>query len=252
MDRLKELQSLINLSKALNQEPDSALLEEFENLSSRQEKLRKRIKESVAKDLAPIFEAPKYELDDGPLTTEQVEKIEEVVKEEIKEPVVIVEELFQKKETVVDKVASSITRQVQKEATLVRPDPQMPADNAALEQKMKYLENWVSRIAATGPGGGAGDVVNLDYPVKTVTVSSYTVLRKDHYLGINVGTSTTIILPLTGVKQGRNIIVKDESGHCSINPITITGTIDNDTSGATLAIDNGGLHFIYNNGWRIV
>ena len=43
MDRLKELQSLINLSKALNQEPDSALLEEFENLSSRQEKLKQRI-----------------------------------------------------------------------------------------------------------------------------------------------------------------------------------------------------------------
>ena len=252
MDRLKELQSLINLSKALNQEPDSALLEEFENLSSRQEKLKQRIKESVAKDLAPLFEAPKYELDDEPLTTEQIEKIEEVAKEEIEEPVVIVEELFQKKETVVDKVANSITRQVQQEATLVRPDPQMPADNAALEQKMKYLENWVSRIAATGPGGGAGDVVNLDYPVKTVTVSSYTVLRKDHYIGINVGTSTTIVLPTTGTKQGRNLIIKDESGRCSTNRITLSGTVDSDTSGAILAIDNGALHLIYNNGWRIV
>lgn len=252
MDRLKELQSLINLSKALNQEPDSALLEEFENLSSRQEKLKQRIKESVAKDLAPLFEAPKYELDDEPLTTEQIEKIEELAKEEIEEPVVIVEELFQKKETVVDKVANSITRQVQQEATLVRPDPQMPADNAALEQKMKYLENWVSRIAATGPGGGAGDVVNLDYPVKTVTVSSYTVLRKDHYIGINVGTSTTIVLPTTGTKQGRNLIIKDESGRCSTNRITLSGTVDSDTSGAILAIDNGALHLIYNNGWRIV
>lgn len=252
MDRLKELQSLINLSKALDQEPNSALLEEFEDLSSRQDKLIQRIKENVAKDLAPLFEAPKYEPGDEPLTTKQIEKIEEVTKEEIEEPVTIVEELFQKKETVVDKVASSITRQVQQEATLVRPDPQMPAETAALEQKVKYLENWVSRIAATGPGGGAGDVVNLDYPVKTITVSSYTVLRRDHYLGVNVGTSTTITLPLTGVKQGRNLIVKDESGRCSTNRITLSGTVDSDTSGAILAIDNGALHLIYNNGWRIV
>jgi hypothetical protein len=37
-----------------------------------------------------------------------------------------------------------------------------------------------------------------------------------------------------------------------VNPITISGTIDNDTSGAILAIDNGALHLIYRQGWRIV
>jgi hypothetical protein len=121
-----------------------------------------------------------------------------------------------------------------------------------LARKVELLEKWISRIAATGPGGGAGDVINLDYPVKTITVSSYTVLRRDHYLGINVDTSTTIVLPTTGTKQGRNLIIKDESGRCSTNRITLSGTVDSDTSGAILAIDNGALHLIYNNGWRIV
>jgi len=252
MDRLKELQSLLNLSKALNQEPDSALLEEIEDLSSRQEKLRKRIKESVAKDLAPIFEAPKYELDDGPLTTEQVEKIEEVAKEEIEEPITIVEELFQKKETVVDKVASSITRQVHQEATLVKPDPQMPAETAALEQKLKYLENWVSRIAATGPGGGAAQVYNLDMPTKLVTTSSYTIGRKDYYIGVNYAGLSYITLPTQNLSSGRDVIIKDESGRCEAFPITVIGNVDNDPDGFRLEINNGAIHLIYRDGWRIV
>lgn len=254
MDRLKELQSLINLSKALDQEPNSALLEEFEDLSSRQDKLIQRIKENVAKDLAPLFEAPKYEPGDEPLTTKQIEKIEEVTKEEIEEPVTIVEELFQKKETVVDKVASSITRQVQQEATLVRPDPQMPAETAALEQKVKYLENWVSRIAATGPGGGAAQIYNLDIPVKTVT-GDYTINRKDYYIGVSSTVKTYITLPTTdkNLKDGRVVVVKDESGHAQLTPIAIVGTIDGDVNGAEIRINNGALQFIYRNGsWRII
>jgi hypothetical protein len=150
-------------------------------------------------------------------------------------------------ETSVDLVSNYI-----KESTVVGPEPVLAQPTPVLEQKVKQLEAWISRIAATGPGGGAGDVINLDYPVKTITTSSYTILRKDHYIGVNVGTSTTIVLPTTGTKQGRNLIIKDESGHCSKNRITLTGTVDADTSGAILAIDNGALHLIYNNGWRIV
>jgi hypothetical protein len=55
--------------------------------------------------------------------------------------------------SVATQVAESIKRQIG-EGTLVRPDAQMPAENAALEQKVKYLEAWISRVAATGPGGG--------------------------------------------------------------------------------------------------
>jgi hypothetical protein len=148
-------------------------------------------------------------------------------------------------ETSVDLVSNYI-----KESTVVGPEPVLAQPTPVLEQKVKQLEAWISRIAATGPGGGAGDVLNLSFFAKTVT-SNYTIGRKDYYVGVNATTSVTITLPASA-RSGQSIIVKDESGHCSINPITLTGTIDNDTSGAILAIDNGGLHLIYNTGWRII
>ena len=47
-------------------------------------------------------------------------------------------------------------------------------------------------------------------------------------------------------------IVKDESGNCANNPITVTGNVDNDPGGFILQQDNGGIQMIYRNGWRIV
>lgn len=236
MKRLNELQSLVKLAQNFGQDPDPKVLDEIVYLEeqeakkkTQQDKLKQRVKAASQ----ALFES-------NPAKPKQTKTPIKEQPQTIQEPVV--------EQTLMDRVVKNIS-----ESTVVNPEPELVAKPTdPLARKVDLLEKWISRIAATGPGGGAGDVINLDYPVKTITVSSYTVLRRDHYLGINVGTSTTIILPLTGVKQGRNIIVKDESGHCSINPITITGTIDNDTSGATLAIDNGGLHFIYNNGWRIV
>lgn len=175
-------------------------------------------------------------------------KWEKIEKKDLKEEV-----LIQPPKTAADQVADFITRNPVKEATVVGPEPALvPKLSDPITKKVDQLEKWISRIAATGPGGGAGDVVNLDYPVKTITTSSYTILRKDHYIGVNVDTSTTIVLPTTGTKQGRNLIIKDESGQCSVNRITLTGTVDADTSGAILAIDYGALHLIYNNGWRVV
>jgi hypothetical protein len=151
----------------------------------------------------------------------------------------------------VDAVADYIKRNV-RESTVVNPEPVLAQPQKDLEREVRYLREWISRIAATGPGGGAGDILNLDAPVTVVNVSSYTVTRRDYYVGINVNTSTSIVLPMSGIKAGRSLIIKDESGNCSKNNITITGTIDNDTSGAILAIDNGALHLIYRQGWRIV
>jgi hypothetical protein len=82
------------------------------------------------------------------------------VKEQIKEQVLT--EPTPRIKNVADQIADSISRQVASEGTVVRADAQMPADTAALEQKVKYLENWVSRIAATGPGGGEVNLRNLD------------------------------------------------------------------------------------------
>jgi len=113
------------------------------------------------------------------------------------------------------------------------------------------LEGWVSKIAMTGPGGGAGDVVNLDHQTTLVTTPTYTIGRKDYYVGINYAGTVTITLP-TNIKNGRYIILKDESGRCSRFPIIVHGNVDNDPDGFILRVDNGGIQIIYRDGWRIV
>jgi hypothetical protein len=84
-----------------------------------------------------------------------------------------------------------------------------------------------------------------------VTTAEYTVQEDDYYIGVDYAAPTTIILPVSDI-DGRHLVIKDEDGDAATNPITISGTIDNDAGGATLQINNGSLSLIYRNGWRII
>ena len=245
--KLQEKRSLVRMAQALGQAPDPQLLEDIERL----ERIENRIKRNIAEDLNEIFSGSviqEHQVDD---VMEAMALIEDT-------PVQIAPENTPEvpvlPSTVADQVAASISRQLQtEEGTLVRPDAEMPAATAALEQKVKYLENWVSRIAATGPGGGAAEIYNLDMPTTTVT-GDYVIKRKDYYIGVSSAVKTYITLPTTGVnlKNGRVVIIKDESGHAQLTPIAIVGTIDNDPNGAEIRINNGTVQLIYQNGWRII
>ncbi|NBU72186.1 MAG: hypothetical protein EBS53_12210, partial [Bacteroidetes bacterium] len=102
-----------------------------------------------------------------------------------------------------------------------------------------------------GPQGPQGDPgIGYNNSTTLVTTVSYTALSTDHYIGVNRNGPVTITLP--AFADGTELIVKDESGHCSVNNITLVGNIDNDAGGAVLAIDNGALHLLYRSGWRIV
>lgn len=99
---------------------------------------------------------------------------------------------------------------------------------------------WVDII------GGSTNIVT-----STVTTSTYTVGPVDNYIGVNYAGPVTITLPAVAA-LGRVIIIKDESGHCSFNHITLAGNIDNDAGGAILRVDNGAIQMVYRAGWRIV
>ena len=127
---------------------------------------------------------------------------------------------------------------------------------AGLQKEIDLIKKTVVDLHqfATGMsnmgGGGAGDVISLDHPAKTI-YTNYTFTRKDYYVGAGV-TPVTITLPSTA-KNGRCIIIKDVVGNCSANPITVLGNVDNDAGGFILAQNNGGIQMLYNNGsWRIV
>lgn len=154
----------------------------------------------------------------------------------------------------------------------------------AIQDKMKFLEQAIGRIAAHGPGSGEVNLRWLDdvkrdtisdgrwlkyseadkkfvfddinpyevvYNTTVVTTPTYTVQDNDYYIGVNYAGPVTITLPITP-DSGRMIIIKDEDGDAETNPITVVGTVDNDSGGFIIQINNGGVQLIYRNGWRIV
>ena len=88
----------------------------------------------------------------------------------------------------------------------------------------------------------------------TSVYTNYALSSSDYYVGVaNATSNVTITLPST-VYNGKQVIIKDEVGNCASNPITVSGgahSIDNSTS-ATMKINNMALSLIYNNGWRII
>ena len=110
-----------------------------------------------------------------------------------------------------------------------------------------------------GIGVGAG--VTSSGTVSTcisVTGATYSADQYDYYIGVSYAGPVTVTLP-TNPETGREIVVKDESGHAGngVNrQITIVGAtafhkIDNQNS-AIINLNYAGLHFIYRNGWRII
>lgn len=91
----------------------------------------------------------------------------------------------------------------------------------------------------------------VTYNTTLVTTATYTVQSGDYYIGVNRAGPVTVTLPSIAL-SGRNIIIKDESGNCQNNAITIAGTIDNDAGGAILRVNNGAIDLIFRDGWRII
>jgi hypothetical protein len=84
----------------------------------------------------------------------------------------------------------------------------------------------------------------------TTTATNYTIADNDYYIGVTA-VPVTITLP-SSTDSGRTIVIKDETGNCRSNNITIAGTIDNDAGGVILAINNGAVQLLFRNGWRII
>lgn len=239
---LREKRALVELARRFGQEPAPLLMEQIAELEIEEQRRAEReagIRERIAQDINEMFTVEvKDELVQAP-------SIEEPIAESI-EPQATKSQPI---ESTADLVAKVI-----RESTIVNAEPALAQPQKDLEREIKYLRDWIGRIAATGPGGGAAQVYNLDYPTKSVT-GDYTIGRKDYYIGGSSSVKTYITLPTldNNLKNGRVVIVKDESGHAQLTPIKLVGTIDNDPNGAEIRINNGAVQLVYHNGcWRIV
>jgi archaellum component FlaC len=166
-----------------------------------------------------------------------------------------------------------------------QPNPDLVAPQMDdIRKKLKFMEQALGRIAAAGPGSGEVNLRWLDdvyrhsiydgrylryndtlkkfefaevnphdivYTTFLIDTPTYLVGGDEYYMGVNYVGPVTITLPLAP-SSGRMLIIKDESGHASTNPITVLGTVDNDTGGFIIQLDNGAIQMIYRNGWRIV
>jgi hypothetical protein len=105
----------------------------------------------------------------------------------------------------------------------------------------KYGKELIDAIEGSSTNTGSS-IVNT--PI-------YTVTDNDYYIGVNTSSGPVTII-LSTPPDGKEIVIKDESGNCAVNVITLVGNVDNDPSGAIMAINNSALHLIYRSGWRIV
>ena len=261
MKSIKEKQLLVKWSRAMNEPIDTALVEEVERYERLQQEVVKSIKQHVLEDLkqaVSVIPEPKdihYPL---PPSLDDVmaliqEDDHELVQTQTTQDTTETDTVQPK--SLADRAAEHITKEVkleEKADSYQQPNADLPLRSLNdLRKKIKYLEDWLAKISITGPGGGAGDVINLDYPVKVVT-GDYTLTRKDYYVGVNANTLVNITIPSSIGFPGRRLIIKDESGRCSKFPIIVSGNVDNDPGGFILRINNGAIQMIYREGWRIV
>jgi hypothetical protein len=240
----------------------------------KKKEIEDKLKESCKQDVAGMFEQLTGKVEELPAV--------KVIVEETKipaEPVIVPPEV--KTKNVMDDVGKYLS-----DKSFQQPNPDKVAPELrAVTDKIKFLEQAIGRIAATGPGGGEVNLRYLDdidrpsiydmrflrynattkkfefaevnphdivYTTHLVTTSTYTVDSDDYYVGVNYAGPCTITLPTTSLSSGRSIVIKDESGAAETNPITVVGTVDNDAGGFVIQINNGATQLIYRDGWRII
>lgn len=253
MKTLEEKKLLVKWSRAFGQPVDPALEESIRKEELLNEKL-------FAKPTEPPIAILKEEVlteVEKPAETNLIPKESDLIQQTVNtlsDPKFVKSNLpdFQKKE--IDGLRKQIADIIQKMGTLswggggtgvVRINDTDDFDRGSYSEG-RYLRwsNGMFRL----------DEINTQqvvYNTTLVTSATYTVTDDDYYIGVNYAGPVSITIPVS-TTSGRHIIIKDESGNCDINPITVTGTIDNDSGGFILEIKNGAIDLLYRNGWRII
>lgn len=121
--------------------------------------------------------------------------------------------------------------------------------------------NYSSSIGPPGPPGPPGPVGPQGpigtpglVPVTIVTTTPYNASTSEYFLGIEVGTASSIVLPVSPI--GTVFIVKDIEGDAVTNPITITaagGALIDSSISATINTPFGAIQIIFTGPeWSIV
>ena len=180
MKSIKEKEILVNFAKSLGQEVDPALIEEVERYKTIKAQVAESVKRNVFSDLtnaikeekeetATVIEPIQYPLPPSldELTFILNETIEETKNELVQAQAI--EDSPITEETVPDTTRPSLAEQAAKliseapKNSFQQPDPIVVPENLdAIRGKLKFLEQWVSKISSAGPGSGETKLRFLD------------------------------------------------------------------------------------------
>jgi hypothetical protein len=253
-------------------------------VSKKNKKLEASVKESIKEDFGSLFaELASLKNRKEEIIQENPQLVEEVLIETKPLPTPI-GEIPTEQQTPAIADLPSIEKYLKSPQFDVPKVDQSTKEFDLINKKIKFLEQWIGKINNAGPGSGEVNLRWLDdvkrdtiadgrwlkyseadkkfvfdeinpyevvYNTTEVTTPTYTVDDNDYYIGVNYAGPVTITLP-TSANSGRMLIIKDEDGDAEINPITVLGTVDNDSGGFIIQINNGAIQMIYRNGWRIV
>ena len=158
----------------------------------------------------PVRE-PAYEQDDGPLTEDQIEQVEESVKENIS--------------PLIAAASEHITKEVQMEAnSFQQPEPTDPILRSVedLKKKIKFLEGWISKISMAGPGSGEVNLLKLD-DVDTSAIGNGKYLRynaanaKMEFATVSGGGGSSIE-STTDLPEGSNLYFTNARAQALVTP----------------------------------
>jgi|LakMenEpi03Aug12_release.lakeMendotaPanAssembly.Ray.scaffolds.fasta_scaffold468235_1 hypothetical protein len=156
MKNIKELELLVNFAKSLGQTPDPEMVDQIREHYELQKKIVESVKANSTKDLNTAFRREVIKETTNELV--QTSPGEEISSEEN------IPNTPNTSESVSEKSLAERTAKFISEAprdSYQQPDPLVvPGDMDAVRGKLKYLEQWISKVSMAGPGSGE---VNLRY-----------------------------------------------------------------------------------------
>jgi hypothetical protein len=78
----------------------------------------------------------------------------------------------------------------------------------------------------------------INYNLKVVTTTPYTIQPTDEVVFVNVPTTASVVLPTIAGGKNTAFYIKDYSGNATVNPIFITATGSETINGVSFAILN--------------
>lgn len=166
MKSIKEKQLLVKWSRAMNEPVDPALLEEVERYEQLQREIIDSVKRNSINDLTEaavvaekFVEKINLEYPKPPTLDEVLEVIKEETNELVQAqtteiPVEETTNTSNPSSELIDRAAKTITKQVKEDSFQQPSPPEVDRNLVEITRKLKFLEQAIGKIAATGPGSG--------------------------------------------------------------------------------------------------